>query len=141
MARAVVDIDFVSPHAGGVERMLDQLNAAVSPEGLATFLKVKVEPYVQARAKQRFANEGDDVAGMWAPLTPATQQIRAQLGYGPTGPINRRTGELENYITQTPGLLTYDGMGASIIMPGVEPQGELAKKGPVRKAFDIVLAR
>lgn len=95
--------------------MLNHLDSAMSPVGLAAFLHGSVEPYIRERAQNRFASEGDDVSGKWAPLQQTTIEFRESGGFGPR-PINRRTGELEAYITQSdagiasaPGLsvLTY----------------------------------
>lgn len=84
----------------GVQNMLEQLDSALSPVGLAAFLHGSVEPWIQQRAANRFANEGDDVSGKWAPLAEATIEIREHAGFGGSHPINKRTGELEEYITQ-----------------------------------------
>lgn len=93
--------------------MLNHLDSALSPEGLALFLHGAVEPWLLQRATSRFHNEGDDAVGKWAPLQPSTMEFRENDGHGASHPINKRTGELENYITgvgadttSLPGLAT-----------------------------------
>lgn len=107
----------------GVARMLMKLDTALSPPAVAAFLGSRVEPYLQSRAKDRFANEGDDVVGAWTPLSDATQEIRAQMGIGPAGPINKRTGELEDFITNGPVGISIHPMGATLTMPSSIPNG------------------
>lgn len=102
----------------GVEHMLQHLQDKLSPPAMGGFLDMKVSPYLQLRAKNRFSNEGDDVVGKWAPLTPFTQQLRAAQGYGPAHPINKRTGQLEHYITEGPNRLIIDPGGATLTLPG-----------------------
>jgi hypothetical protein len=113
----------------GVEAMLLRLDTAFSPTGLATFLASTVDPYIRQRAEARFAAEGDDVTGKWVPLAAATQDIRSSMGYGPSHPINRRTGELEDYIVNAPHDIMQIPEGASISLPGHPPSNpELAEK-------------
>jgi hypothetical protein len=111
-----------------VEHVLHRLDIALSPKGLATFLQGEVDPYLRGRAEQRFSTEGDDVVGQWAPLKPATQNIRAELGYGPDHPINVRTGELMDYITQGNAATQMFPWGAGITLPGQPASGELLEK-------------
>lgn len=122
-----ISIEVIGESAS-VERMLNILSLALSPEGLVGFLDSTVTPYLEMRAKRRFANEGDDVSGKWAPLTSATQEIRANAGYGPSHPINVRTSELEDYITNSNSHATPDPGGAVLQYPGTSPIGELMEK-------------
>lgn len=114
-ASGFIDFDIVG-NQRGVQAMLNSIDSALSPSGLATFLGMAVGPWVKERAQDRFATEGDDVTGKWAPLSEVTVDIREKSGFEGAHPINRRTGELEEYITQgqvgvvaTPGLavMTY----------------------------------
>lgn len=106
-----------------VERMLTAVNTVISPLGMMGFLKSVATPYVRTRAAQRFASEGDDVSGKWAPLQPATQEIRERLDLPISAdhPINRRTGDLEAYITQSDSDVQAFGMGAQMTYPGKLP--------------------
>lgn len=108
---AFIDFEIVGSRQG-VQAMLEHIDSALSPVGLAAFLHGAVTPWLKQRAANRFKGEGDDAVGKWAPLQESTLLIREGYGFGP-GPINRRTGELENYIvgggsdvTAVPGLAT-----------------------------------
>ena len=98
--------------------MLERLEVAVAGPSLAMFLDQRVEPWLRERAERRFAGEGDDVVGAWAPLKAYTQAVRQAAGYGPEHPINKRTGELERYITQGNNKQTFSNLEASLTMPG-----------------------
>lgn len=107
---------------------IEQLAALLSPVGLQGFLSSTVGPYLSKRAKERFESEGDDVTGRWAPLKEATVTIRSDLGFGGAHPINRRTGELEEWVVQG-GWDAYPQMfGASLRYPRNAPIGELRDK-------------
>ena len=112
--------------------MLNGLDTALNPVAIAGFLGAVVDPYLRKRAQARFTSEGDDVVGGWAELKEATQNIRSDLGYGAAHPINKRTGELEDYIVNSPNSLNIHPWGASLTLPGNAPVGELADK--VRRA-------
>lgn len=102
--------------------MLETIDSALSPVGLAAFLYGSVGPWVKERAETRFRNEGDDVVGKWAPLAETTVTIRESYGFGGDHPINKRTGELEEYITQGQVAVTA-GLGeASLKFPANEPK-------------------
>lgn len=112
----------------GVQALLYRVDTALNPVAMAEFLGTSVDPYIRHRAEQRFQSEGDDVSGRWLPLADATQAIRAASGYGASGPINVRTGELEAYVVGTPGISTPEAYGASLTSPGIPPTGELEAK-------------
>lgn len=112
----------------GVDAMLTHLAAKLDPAFMGAWLQTEVGPYLSQRAKARFGGEGDDVVGQWAPLSPATQNIRASQGFSAAHPINNRTGELENYITNTPAAVSINPAGATLTYPGTPPSGELADK-------------
>lgn len=97
---AFIDFDIVGDEHG-VQKMLDRIDSALSPAGLAFFMHGAVQPWLIKRAKARFASEGDDASGKWAPLQQATVEFRESQGFEGSHPINRRTGELEAYITQS----------------------------------------
>lgn len=122
-----IDIQIIGDQAG-VNAMIEKIDLALSPVGLELFMQTIVEPWLQERAENRFNNEGDSAVGSWAPLSPATEMIRSQKGYGADHPINKRTGQLEDYITQTPARTTQLGAGASLTFPGVKATGELENK-------------
>ena len=112
----------------GVQAMLLRLENALSPTGVGGFLAAGVDPILRKRASDRFRSEGDDAVGQWLPLSRFTQNIRATQGYGPSHPINRRTGRLENYITQSPSNVQIFSGGARLEYPGTQPSGDTADK-------------
>jgi hypothetical protein len=107
--------------------MLEHLETKISPLGLTAWMEADVDPWLRQRARDRFTNEGDDVSGPWTPLSPYTQMIRSQMGYGPDHPINVRTGELENYITSA-GNVFETGVGVILETPGGTVQPDMAVK-------------
>lgn len=111
----------------GVQRMLEVLDTALNPVAIAAFLGAAVGPYLEKRAEARFADEGDDAVGQWAPLKEVTVGIREAQGYG-AGPINHRSGELEEYITGSGSAIVAHSWGASLTFPGASPVGELEEK-------------
>lgn len=111
-----------------VTAMLQRGEMAIGGYSLGMFMKIRVEPYLQGRARDRFRKEGDDVTGRWAPLQESTQNIRESQGFGREHPINRRTGELEDYITNTAGQVVTTSSSATLTLPGSAPTGELADK-------------
>jgi hypothetical protein len=113
-----------------VTRALDNLATLLSPQGMEFFLGAKMGPYLRQRAKERFDTEGDDAVGMWAPLRPATVAIRAEGPWAISGehPINRRTGELENWVVDGGWFAYPDSLGATMQYPKTTPGGELKKK-------------
>lgn len=127
-----IEEENVSTTLAALDRTLDPLVLSL------VFLTGKVGPYLTVRAKNRFASEGDDVTGAWAPLKDATERIRAsgramQLWtVGDSHPINRRTGELERYITGG-NLYAYPtSVGASLQFP--KPSGKKSIREKMRTA-------
>lgn len=123
---AFIDFDIVGDIAG-VQAMLNQIDSALSPAGLALFLFGPVQHWVKSRSAARFGSEGDDVTGGWAPLKVSTIEIREHQGFG-AGPINRRTGELERYITQSTGAITSVPGMSTFVYPGDAAESHLATK-------------
>lgn len=78
----------------------------------------------------RFDQEGDDVSGPWMELAPSTQDIRArgEWGVGPGSPINRRTGDLERYITESTAAVAPVAQAVTMVYPGKPAAGPLAIK-------------
>lgn len=128
----------------GVQAMMTRMEIALSPIRVAGFLQATVDPYIRTRAKNRFSSEGDDVSGKWFPLQEVTQRIRGDQGFGATGPINHRTGELEDYITGTPGGAVPNALGATLTSPGTPASGTLLTKvqtAQAGKAYPATVAR
>lgn len=140
--RATGFIDFeIVGNRRGVQAMLNSIDSALSPAGLASFLGIAVGPWVKERAADRFANEGDDVTGKWAPLKETTIEWRERYGFEGAHPINKRTGELEEYITQGQVGVTAGPGVAVLTYPKNPPTGkalrqkmETAQRGRTRPA-------
>lgn len=111
-----------------LRRALENLISLLSPVGAAAWLGEAVGPYLSERAGTRFATEGDDASGQWLPLKEPTIAIREEQGYGGAHPINRRTGELEEWVVDGGWDAYPTGFGASMRYPGTQPAGELRKK-------------
>jgi hypothetical protein len=114
--------------------MLHVLDTALNPIAIASFLGADVGPFLTARARARFAGEGDDVVGNWRPLEAATQAIRASgrsqglWNVGDAHPINRRTGDMEAFITSTGFQISPVTIGATLTFPGGTPDTEMQEK-------------
>lgn len=111
-----------------VERTLGRIATALSPLGMIPFMETVIAPQLSRRAKARFAGEGDGaVGGKWSPLKPATIDIRFKLGF-PAGPINHRTGELEDWVVNG-GQDAYPvGRDTTMQFPGKPISGDLYRK-------------
>lgn len=120
---AWIDFEIVGGERG-VQAMLQTIDSALSPVGLAAFLYGSVGPWVKQRAEARFTNEGDDVTGPWAPLKQTTVDWRESQGFGGEHPINRRTGELEEYITQGNIQVTATAGAGVMKFPGDAPRSK-----------------
>ena len=62
-----------------------------------------VDRAVQSVIAAQFASEGAHGGEIWKPLKPRTQRERQRLGFQPSHPILRRTGDLEKSLTQGTG--------------------------------------
>lgn len=110
--------------------MLLALENALGPESMRRFLEGVMVRRIQERAQARFASEGgDDAVDPWEQLHPVTVEMREWQGFPGEHPINRRTGEMERYITNNYGR-SVAGVGmAEMTYPGNPPGNrELAKK-------------
>ena len=94
------------------------IEVALTGAGLSIFVSTRVRQWLQERAEARFAAEGDEASGKWAPLTETTNKIRQSLGYPPGGPINVRTGELKRHVVEGKGDVGIDGFGVTYHWPG-----------------------
>lgn len=119
----IVDVD-----KKNVEEMLTRVTLALSDVGIASFLHGSVGPWLQKRTEDRFRAEGDDVSGKWLPLESYTQQVRQAAGYGAEHPINRRTGEMEAYLTGGGWDVLSAGGFSELTYPGNLPNAMEATK-------------
>lgn len=111
-----------------VHQLLQSLNTVIGGAALADFMAKEVYPYLRERALSRFGTGGDDASGKWPPLHEATQNFRAYEGYGATGPINVRTGELENYIRGVSPALVVSPDSVTMIYPGNLPDDPILSR-------------
>lgn len=117
-----------------VDTLLKSISAAVSPVGLRGFGE-QIADYLDDRAANRFASEGDDASGNWPALTGTTERIRAALGYGPDGPINVRTSEMfsavvySDYISNTLAGVTVTKPDPNVIKGTLEQKLITAQEG------------
>lgn len=123
-----IGVDMFAVDMSDVDRMFRLMESRLDDSALAVFLKNEMEPYLQQRAAQRFASEGDDATGTWLPLSPATESMRISQGFAGPHPINKRTGELERYITQSAGNINSAPGGIELVYPGTDPTGALFDK-------------
>lgn len=114
-----------------LDMLVMELGQRLDGVALSAWLSKVVSPYIRARIAVRFAGEGDDVSGSWNPLTVATQQIRMNQGFGP-GPINRRYGQLYEFLMNSPGISVAAGFGAELNHPG--PVGDWRTKVKLQTA-------
>lgn len=120
---------------GSTYTLLNGVLYATSPAGLGNFLMRSMLPHLRRRAHDRFASEGDSASGTWAPLAASTQRIRESgiktgewSGITPAHPINRRTGELERYITSGIGTLATTATQSTLAYPQATHPAHLQKK-------------
>jgi hypothetical protein len=117
-ARAVgiIDVELIGTDED-VIRMLTYLESRLTFGELSIFLEEEFKPYLVERIRNRFANEGDDVVGTWAPLSPVTEQWRAWgrerqfWSVGDDHPINQRTREMYDYLTEGTWQVYTGGAG------------------------------
>lgn len=132
-----MSVGFLDIEMGGdfkqVNRIIDYLATVLSPIGMAAFMATSVGPWLRSRAQDRFFEEGDSASGKWAPLAQATAEIRGRLGVGDTNPINRRTGALEQYITQSNWIINATPLGVTLQYPS-NPPSDQATQEKIRTA-------
>lgn len=117
-----IDVDDSAPRGA-----MDRLEDALRPDNLERWLKSTAQPLMQRRAKANFKAERDPTGAAWAPMSPATQKIRAAAGFPPQ-PLMVRTGELHRYITGSPFHTTALPDGAMLTAPGQGGSAEAVKK-------------
>jgi hypothetical protein len=153
-ARAFIDLQLIGDERG-VLKMLAHLDTCFSPVGMAAFLGGDVTPWLRERAAHRFVQGGDDASGPWAPLRPATVEIRAGgiqrgewPGISPTHPINKRTGLMEDFITKGAGEIVSSPGSTTLYFPkrqvgvkmGLDKKVKRAQAGDSRTKARPVLA-
>lgn len=126
----IIDYEIIGS-TSAVAELLTKLDTAMSLQAMLTFQGVEVEKILEHRASARFAQEGDDASGGWAPLLDSTIAIRQTQGYG-SGPINVRTGQLEDYITNGGSQVKAIGSDTELTYP--KPTSDPLMMAKVRTA-------
>lgn len=110
------DVEFrVDSH--DMDLILGRLTQSLTEERIAVFMEEEAMSYLHERISQRFAHEGDDIVGPWAPLRFSTEKVRGDAGFGAAHPINERTGELRNWLIAS-HTVTESGDGVIGDIPG-----------------------
>lgn len=108
-------------------RLFDLTMQAVSGFSLAAFLEGPAHDYFAEQIYGRFVDEGDTKSGFWEPLHDATVDIRRAMGYSGDHPINERTGELKEWVTEEFEMMGGDDW-AQMDLPGSAPTARHAEK-------------
>lgn len=135
-----IEVDLES---GNAQQNLKLLTDRTGP-GLSGFMNTELVQYIQGRARDRFANEGDDAVGAWAPLQPSTEVRRAAKGYPPSHPINVRSGDLRSYIVGDRGNVSGGADFWELTWPNTPPSQDLLEKtqtAQLGSAFPNTVAR
>lgn len=118
-----VDIDDV------IFSQLREMEFVLSSEFMAWWLGVEVTQYLQHRADTRFRREGKQAGETpWKPLAEQTREERRLLGFGGAHPINKRTGEMEEWVTTADSRVSGASGDMLLEWPGNMPEGELFTK-------------
>lgn len=108
---------------------IDAARVLLSGPSTSAYLSTVMYDHLQGRTIRRFRNEGDEaVGGPWQPLNDYTVAIRQSQGYGGDGPINRRTGKMEAFITGSGPGVRSTAEAASLFFPENLPSGEMKRK-------------
>lgn len=119
----LVDIEILGD-SRQVDNMLTSIANAFDDQMIAyDFLRDHVDPMLRRRTADRFASEGDEMSGPWAPLADATVRIR-----GSAHPINVRTGAMRGHLVNTPPRIVTHSLGATMWSPGPSGSVEMDKK-------------
>ena len=125
----------ISIDSASVLSMLMSLDTCFDKSAMQMFMLQRAAPWLRRRTKSRFRNEGDDASGKWQQLAPATVKIRRAgidsgqySGISPDHPINRRTGEMEEFLSKSAGAFTFGSVFAELTYPGDYPNPSVYKK-------------
>lgn len=113
MPDVIITIDEKEAH-----QALDHLAKLLSSAELASVLRTEVSPFLRHRTDMNFANQGTRSGGGWKELRPATEAIRYLEGFNPVWPINVRTGEMKNFLSEDPGSVRLATTSATLDWPG-----------------------
>jgi hypothetical protein len=111
-----------------VDLLLGAIESTLLGQNLFQYLRDYMMPYMRQRTAQRFASEGDDASGKWAPLMEVTNDIREALGFPREHPINRRSGALENFLERGNIEFQMQADSAAMFYPGRPASSLLTEK-------------
>jgi hypothetical protein len=101
-----------------VQTVLDRIDNAVEPAGLALWMETAASPVMADGIVEHFATDGGGgLAGGWAPLQESTIRIKAELGVADPMGINTRTDEMLTAMV-TDHRVSVDVIGAEMEIPG-----------------------
>ncbi len=103
--------------ASGTEQVVEMIIDRVSGQSLYRYLEGPVHGFFKSQISMNFAGEGSPAGGRWMSLSSATQDIRSQLGYDPSHPVNQRTGDLFEVLTKEADF-NFGGDNAEMSLPG-----------------------
>ncbi|AMS03413.1 hypothetical protein SEA_BENCZKOWSKI14_20 [Gordonia phage Benczkowski14] len=107
-----------------VQLRIRAIEQRINASGMAAFFMSVGTNYLQGRASERFAAQGDDASGKWQPLSPHTVRDKVQAGLDPR--INIRTGAMKSYIEDAPGYIIGGGArGTSFGWPRASPSKDI----------------
>lgn len=105
-----------------MDLILSRLEGSLTDERISVFMEEEAMPYLHGRIAERFAHEGDDIVGQWAPLRFSTEQTRSDAGFPAAHPINERTGDLRRWLVES-HTVTESGAGILGEIPGTAAGG------------------
>lgn len=108
--------------------MIERTRLKLSAAPLAGWMSGFVDPFLKTRTAMNFAAESSPKGDPWASLAPSTIQRRLDEGF-PAGPIQYRTGEMYNFLTEGRSDLTAMASGVKMVYPSEKtPPGKLKYK-------------
>lgn len=126
MARYTQSIFTVDIDEQDVNMVFMALAFAIDGPGLHKWLSTDASQFFADDIESRFYEEGDVKSGFWKELSDTTIDIRRSYGFG-DGPINSRTGELEDFLVDHREYDTAPGF-ASMDVPGTPGSATLRTK-------------
>ncbi len=91
---------------------LEAIQKRIGTSGMVAFMQGFAAPILQASARARFEEQGDEATGPWRPLLPATVARRTKAGQTPIR-INDRTGQMRAWVENAQGR-TFARKGSAV---------------------------
>lgn len=116
----------------GLDRLFDAFEATI--DDMPGIFEAAV-PEIRRAHRQVFETEGSSGRGQWEGLAARTREERASLGYGPDGPILRRTGALMSHVLNTPAVITRTAGGVELKIRPDRSVGGVPKYDALAKGY------